>query len=91
MLDQDISKVRVVELLVKFYVRLDRDGRVIILCYVRIVFYINKDDYIKVIIWCVYVDFGLKIIFIFGEDIGVIMRVGCGGMVMIFQKVCEEF
>lgn len=68
----------------KFYVRLDRDGRVIILCYVRIVFYINKDDYIKVIIWCVYVDFGLKIIFIFGEDIGVIMRVGCGGMVMIF-------
>ncbi|BAD84283.1 transcription regulator, SpoVT/AbrB family [Thermococcus kodakarensis KOD1] len=88
--DQDTSKARVAEPLAKFHARLDRDGRVTIPRHVRTVFHINKDDYIKATIRRVYVDLGLKTIFILGEDTGVIMRVGRGGMVTIPQKVREE-
>ena len=88
--NQDSGATKIIEPLAKFHARLDRDGRVTIPRHVRAVFHINKDDYIKATIRRVHVDLDLKTIFILGEDSGVIMRVGRGGMVTIPQKIREE-
>lgn len=50
MFDQDVSEVRVVELLVKFYVKVIRGGQFIFLLYIWFYYNFDVGDYVELII-----------------------------------------